>query len=185
MKRLWTADLHLGHPAIIKYCNRPFKDVHDMNSKLTKFANERIHEEDSVVHVGDFCTRGVAKGVEGLRLKYSDYIKDFRGNWTLIEGNHDSQNKTKTLARSMFVQISGFNVFVSHYPTESFYNIYDKDMLNYVKKYCNFALVGHVHDKWSIKVCEGIININVGVDVRNYRPITDEEVALLYKKFIT
>ena len=76
-KRYWTADLHLGHANIAKYCSRPWlkpymlgpdgkwacKEMKDlcsenMNKGLIQKMNMRIKPEDTVMHVGDFCCKG-------------------------------------------------------------------------------------------------------------------------------
>ena len=185
-KRYWTADWHLGHPNILKYCKRPFHDVEHMNERLIAEANMRCGDDDNLIHVGDFVTRGGAKGVMGLKLKWNDYAKKINSNLVLLEGNHDHQNKTKTIGRHLICTISNFRVFVTHYPTDS--DTHDPALIEWVYGNCHFAIVGHVHDHWDHKwthTSHGkptFLNINVGVDVRNYRPISDDEVINEYNK---
>lgn len=180
-RRFWTSDWHLGHPAIIEYCKRPFKDVHHMNERLIGEANMRAKAEDTVVHVGDFVTKGVAKGVEGLRLKAVDYLKRLDAAYVLIEGNHDKQNKTKTVGRYMFTDIGPQHAFVSHYPTTAEHM--PPSLLAYARASADFAIVGHVHEKWLYQWDgHGLLNVNVGVDQHNYRPISDDEILTLVNK---
>ena len=68
---IWfTSDLHLGHGNIIKYCNRPFKDIEHMNRALIDNWNSRVKLNDVVFHVGDFCFKNSpgGKSGEGIRL---------------------------------------------------------------------------------------------------------------------
>ena len=193
--RFWTADLHLGHPSIVLYCKRPFvpegttafrdkehavEVAKKMNTRLIANINERCKPEDALVHVGDFCTKGVAKEVEGLRLKYSDYLREIHCRVTLLEGNHDSQNGTKTIGRHLFTTIHGQSVFVSHYPTENIE--FAPALIEYARANCAFAICGHVHDSWKFKVIDGLLNVNVGVDQWNYRPINDDELLRAIQK---
>ena len=73
MNILWTADLHLGHGNIIKYCNRPFRDAHHMNTTLIANINSRAKPGDKLIHVGDFCCRGNERGISGVRNKAEDW----------------------------------------------------------------------------------------------------------------
>ena len=54
--RFWfTGDSHFNHTNIIKYTDRPFKDIYHMNETIIKNWNERVKDEDTVFHLGDFC----------------------------------------------------------------------------------------------------------------------------------
>jgi len=50
----FTADEHYYHKNIIKYCNRPFANVENMNRALIGRHNEVVSNTDTVVHAGDF-----------------------------------------------------------------------------------------------------------------------------------
>ena len=50
-----TSDLHLGHANIIKYCNRPYRDVNEMNEDLINKWNQVIGDTDRVFFLGDFA----------------------------------------------------------------------------------------------------------------------------------
>lgn len=190
-KRFWTGDFHLGGNGISEYASRPFKNAEDMNKRLISNSNMRVKQEDTVVNVGDFASYGAEKGKEGLRIKPSEYLKQLNGKWIMIEGNHCENNRVKTDMKFMFTTIGKHKVFVSHYPTDSLNNkIIDvkfwDELVKFAVNNTSFALVGHVHDAWHWKICKDYgrdyLNINVGVDVNRYMPISDDEVMKLYEK---
>ena len=43
-----TADLHFSHENIIKYENRPFKNICDMNERMIKNWNSVVSKHDKV-----------------------------------------------------------------------------------------------------------------------------------------
>lgn len=179
-KRWWTADAHFGHGNIIRYCNRPFRDIEHMNERLIAGILERTRPGDSLIHVGDFACRGNEKSVEGLRLPWTFYADQIKARLVLLEGNHDKQNKVKTVGRHLFCRIGHFSAFVSHLPTDN--EDHDPLLMDYVRRTCDFAVCGHVHDSWTTKECNGILNVNVGVDAHRYRPISDDELLAVYLK---
>lgn len=179
MNRAWTADFHLGHSKILEYCNRPFRDCDHMNERLIGNANMRLKDDDMCVHVGDFCVRG--------KDKYRNHLPRLSGHWSFLRGNHDKNNGVKVLGDWLFTRISHFNVFVSHIPY--FYRHQDgtathllsEDLIAVIEKECDYAICGHVHDKWDVSFEGKIPCINIGVDVRKFAPVFDNELTAIYQ----
>ena len=55
MKTWLSGDHHLGHANIIKYCNRPFNNIEEMDDELCSIWNSHVAPEDIVYYLGDFC----------------------------------------------------------------------------------------------------------------------------------
>ena len=76
----FTSDHHFYHSNIIKYCNRPFATVEDMNEEMIKRWNEIVQPQDIVYYLGDFS---LAKRPVEL------FLPRLNGEKLLIMGNHD------------------------------------------------------------------------------------------------
>jgi len=70
MNYWWTSDYHFSHFNIIRYCNRPFKTVEEMNETIIRKHNERVKPKDTVFFLGDFIFKG---GKEGGVEKYRQF----------------------------------------------------------------------------------------------------------------
>ena len=83
MSRIWfTSDYHMGHRNIIGLCDRPFADIMEMESEITKWHNAIVGPDDVVYDLGDFAYRCSAEhAVECLRA--------LNGRRTILWGNHD------------------------------------------------------------------------------------------------
>ena len=52
-KIFFTSDLHIGHRNVIKFSNRPFVDVKEMNQVILNNINSTVAENDYLFMLGD------------------------------------------------------------------------------------------------------------------------------------
>ncbi len=65
MPNIWfTADFHFGHSHIIRYCNRPFRSVAEMDQAILDRLNASVKVNDILYFLGDFCIGSKAKALE-------------------------------------------------------------------------------------------------------------------------
>lgn len=88
VRKLFTADLHLGHHGILRHCpaTRPFDSVEAMDTEIVSRINERVEKSDILYIVGDFAVSGDAEYVRHL-------FHAINGRKVLVLGNHDLDNK--------------------------------------------------------------------------------------------
>jgi len=158
MTNWFTADTHFGHFNIIRYCNRPYKTLNQMNKAIIRNHNRCVKPTDTFFHLGDFCFKNSSGGKvgEGDIHNAEYYIKKLNGRPVFIKGNHDSNNSLKTPIDSLILKSGGHVINCTHNPKD-----YKPNMLNFC---------GHVHDTWKFKKIRNTYLINVGVDVWNFAP---------------
>ena len=189
--RFYTSDLHLGHANIIRFSGRPFGSIEEMNFELVRRWNETVGPEDEVWVLGDVA---MGKLVESLEL-----IAELRGHLILVPGNHDrcwSQLPEKRRRRGqteqyldagfesivdegpgadLYHQLGRHHVRVSHFP----YVGDSQDLDRYTDVRPRDAglplLHGHVHEAWKVRGRQ----INVGVDVWDYAPVSEPRLIEL------
>ena len=165
---IWfTSDTHFGHANIIKYSDRPFADIQEMDETLIANWNERVKPDDTVWHLGDVSFHNSART--------RAIIDRLNGTKCLVLGNHDHRaSKMLELGFDMVDEKTAVvhrnipkPLYLSHRPQ------YREDV-RWIQ------LCGHVHNQWATKrYTNGLIIINVGVDVRDYAPVSIEEIAAL------
>jgi calcineurin-like phosphoesterase family protein len=52
-KNFYIADLHFGHWNIVRYDNRPFESIEEMDNALIRNWNNVVSDEDTVYILGD------------------------------------------------------------------------------------------------------------------------------------
>jgi len=176
MRNFFISDTHFGHNNIIKYCNRPFKTLDEMNETLVRNWNERVKPEDTVFVVGDFCFKNSPAQIhrgEGHIHHASYYENQLNGKKIFIKGSHDNNNSCKTCVLRVLIRLGGKNINIAHDPKDAIAE-------------CDFNIVGHVHNNWKFKkvlrIGKTIYMINVGVDMWDFRPITIEEILREFNK---
>ena len=115
-KIFYTADTHFKHKNIIKFDNRPYFDVNDMEEGLIKNWNSAVSKQDTVYILGDFCWSADEK-------EWIEILNRLTGQKVLIRGNHTLKNMSANLKRK-FADIkdykeitdNGRHVIMCHYP---------------------------------------------------------------------
>lgn len=162
----FVADTHFHHNNIIKYCNRPFKDVDEMNEILINNWNSVVTNEDTIYHLGDFC------------LSNTEEIKKIfnrlNGNKILIRGNHDRKPAIfyeklgfKVLTNAPII-LDEYKLMLSHKPLPD--NLILDGYIN---------LHGHIHEKELDNTYKYSTHINLSVDVTCFKPVSLEEINKL------
>ena len=183
---LWlTADLHLGHANIIRYCRRPFEAVADMDERLVDRWNDRVSDGDTVLVLGDVALGPITSSL-GL-------VRRLAGHKVLVAGNHDRcwvGNGRKAAGwhgryldvgfaevrqGTIDLEVAGQPVRAGHFPYEGDSHDEDRFTSHRPEDDGRWLLHGHVHDRWRQR---GRM-INVGVDAWDYRPVSEDEVAAL------
>lgn len=80
MKTLFVGCIHFNHKNVIPYCNRPYKDVEEMNSEMLRIWNETVNPEDTIWFLGDLDINP--------KRSHRDLVSKLNGHKKLIVGNH-------------------------------------------------------------------------------------------------
>lgn len=163
-----TSDHHFGHTNIIRFCNRPFMNVHEMNKILTENWNQVIGKDDEVYYLGDFSW--------GEATRYLGFLN---GKITWIRGNHDRNSNIRgvyakykiNIVQRLELKYKGYTFLLHHKP-------FIDDDTNIDWTNIDWVLCGHVHEKWKIYQK----NINVGVDVWDFKPVHIDKLISLIKQ---
>lgn len=184
---IWfTSDWHLGHKNIIEYCNRPFRDTHDMNQTIIDNMNNLVSEDDELVIVGDLAMGNLHDSLSYMKNLVCE-------NVYLIPGNHDRchpmhskheqwrwpyENVGVTVLSHSVPFYVGGKTIVNHFPPTGDSREERKNSFNDWRPDGDLPVIcGHVHDAWVMKDNA----INVGVDVWDFMPISKEDIKLMRK----
>ena len=116
--KIWlTSDTHFCHKNIIKYCDRPFFDVEEMNSVLIKRWNAAVAEDDVVYHLGDIYL--------GPADRAASLLGALNGRIILIRGNQD-------MYPSLFLYTHGKRILLTHEPDKAMGEDYDLHFFGHI-----------------------------------------------------
>ena len=150
----FIADTHFSHKNIVQYCNRPFKDVYEMNEVMIENWNEVVGKKSIVYHLGDFFGPG----------RYDlDIIEKLNGQIRLIVGSHDQRLVKKN---PDCIEILGHKAILS-YKKEIITLDHYSPRVWPRSHYNAWSLYGHSHNKLS-PIGKAY---DVGVDGNNFKPI--------------
>ena len=156
-----TADTHFDHRNIIKYCNRDFNSVEEMNQTIIDNWNNVVKKNDIIYHLGDFAFNNHLK-----------FIKQLNGKKHLILGNHDEMSK---FLHQYFTSVQQYkvlkfvepNITLFHYALRVWHKSHFGAYHAYGHSHGTLPSIGKSHD--------------VGVDTNNFKPYALEDLNEIFR----
>jgi len=156
----WSADWHLFHSNVIRFNNRPFSNVQEMNETLVSNHNSKVGLKDTCIHVGDFSF--------GKTHETMEIVRRMNGENIFLMGSHDQwlgdRNKHPHIWEGMCRRQY---VVACHYAMRVWPRSH----------YGSWMVYGHSHGNLPP---EGK-SWDVGVDNNGYFPVSFDELSLLMK----
>lgn len=154
---IWfTSDEHFGHENIIRFCNRPFSSLHEMNKTIIDNHNSLVDEKDTVYHLGDFC----------ISKNAAPFYERLNGNHIFLRGSHDKWQKHDNLFAPyndlLELKIDSLFIVLCHYAMRTWPRSH----------YGSIQLFGHSHGRLD----NGRNQWDVGVDVWDFKPVSLEQI---------
>jgi calcineurin-like phosphoesterase family protein len=165
MNIYFTSDQHYGHRNIIKYCNRPFSSVSEMDEALVSNYSARVKPGDAVYFLGDTLFGDDDYG--------DSILSRLKGNKYLIFGNHDKLLRKSPLTKKYFVwardyseiKVHDQHIVLAHYSMR----VWNRS------HHGAWQLYGHSHG--TLFDDPNLLSMDVGVDPNRFTPISFDEVA--------
>lgn len=169
-KTYFSSDYHLSHHNVIRYDNRPFKDIDHMNKTIITNHNKIVKKTDDVYFLGDFCL-GKRKG------EVEELLEQFNGNLHFIKGNHDHHDSVKLfgkygvyLGEQKMIKVGDQEIVLNHYSMR----VWNKS------HHGVWHLYGHSHG--SLPDDPNSLSFDVGCMLHDYKPLEFEQVKEIMSK---
>ena len=202
--KVYISDTHFNHGNIIRYCNRPFTTVPEMNKKLWSGMYEADAAGKTIIHCGDLA---FGRGFEV-------YLRDMpelagKARHLIIAGNHDYLDHKRfglayngsweMLARKWFSGIVGnartwktnsaliedevngkkITVLCSHAPQEDLRGA-DYNLFGHIHNHHQWIITGDpMGTDWPMLV-NSKKHINISAEMINYTPKTLGQILEIY-----
>ena len=185
----FTSDTHYCHSSICssttnwvgaENLTREFNSLEDMNQALVSNINDKVGENDILIHLGDFSFGGF------------DKIQEFRSqinckNIHLVLGNHDHHiERNKENIQRLFASVQHYAYLDIRRPNGKLVDKYSFVCMHFpIASWNNMNqgvihLFGHVHLPPHLRVMEGRA-MDVGVDGNGLEPLSMDEILELMK----
>lgn len=183
MNTYFISDLHFGHYNIIRFDNRPFKTVEEMDNTLIVNWNDTINDDDIVYILGDISWYNPEQTY--------NILKQLKGKKILIKGNHDNIVKDKR-CREQFITIKDYDeiylnnqlIILSHYPIMYWKNqwhgtIHLYGHIHVTRDYDH--LLDYIQNEHKIGNPCKMYNVGCMMPWMNYTPRTLDSIECAYK----
>lgn len=172
----YIGDTHLGHTNCIKFDNRPFESIEEMNRVIVNNWNNRVSANDDVWIIGDFCYRSDKDPAY--------FLKKLKGHKHLIVGNHDkatldSQEACRLLEsidQMQLIKDGNENIVLCHFPIAEWNK----------KQRGSYHIYAHIHNDISDTyrfMSKMERALNAGCMINGFQPVTFRELIVNNKIF--
>lgn len=158
----FTSDTHFSHTNILRYCQRPFQTIEEMDEIIVSRWNACVNERDTVYHLGDFAFRepgAYRKRLKGkiILIRGNHDHKILKGNWNLFEKVHDL----------LYIKIENTTIVLCHFALAVWHKSHFNAWHCYGHSHGTFTNTGKSYD--------------VGVDINNFTPVSFEQLSEIMK----
>lgn len=174
MKTYFSADFHLQHANVIRFDNRPFKHVDDMDKAIIKNCMQLFKPGDQFYFLGDFSMRGTNDKSES----YFQELKSSGVQMFFIKGNHDKKDTIKLynkygiyLGEQKKIRVGEQEIVLNHYRMD----VWDKS------HHGTWHLHGHSHHSLPIRRDARCMDVGINGVGYNYTPVDFEYVSEVMK----
>lgn len=177
---VYISDTHFGHANIMKYCDRKFKNVAEMDAHMWSILSKFDADGHSIFFMGDWGFSWPEAAMGGFKNWH---------NHVMIYGNHD--NEVPSFYTRWFGTIVGrrhtWKEHTLHITDDDYFLVLSHEPQKHIEKgYIN--LYGHHHNNmtrypekfekdypWLFDRNNAGDFINVSVELTNYTPVTIKE----------
>jgi calcineurin-like phosphoesterase family protein len=159
----FAADHHFGHGNIIKFCDRPFSSVEEMDERMIDEWNAVVGRTDRVFYLGDLSFHKKDKTLE-LLYALNGIIFYIMGNHDEKRFNEDIKGRFQWVKHYHELKHDSRKIVLCHYPFETWNKAH----------HGSWHLHGHSHG--SLRTKRGG-RLDVGVDTHEFRPWSMDEVV--------
>lgn len=172
----FSSDYHLSHKNILKYDNRPFKNINEHDDILINQHNMVVGIDDDFFFLGDFCFSKDTK-------KIDSFLSRLNGNKYFIKGNHDKNDIISLYKKhgiylgeqSSMIKIGHDfkhcqNIVLNHFAMR----VWDKS------HHGSFHLYGHSHG--SLEHTHWGKSMDVGIMQNDYFPFSYYSIEAILRK---
>lgn len=162
----YISDLHLFHSHVIKFDERSFNNIEEMNEAILKNWNNKITNGDTVYILGDIAFRTNVADTEKLVA----LVARLKGRKVLIKGNHDDVSDYRY--KQLFSEICDYKeindnykgnsmkLVLSHYPILHWKGQHSGTVLLYGHTHVSIEDDYFQYCLWNMKNYGGIIHEN-------------------------
>lgn len=161
----FTSDTHWHHANVIRYSDRPYSSVEEMNKALIQNWNRQVDPADTVWHLGDLAFCQYPQLVQ--------ILKQLNGRKNLVLGNHDrvvEQNRDRLLSSGLVDSIQSYAELRSD--EHPFICLFHYGMRVWNKSHHgSIMLYGHSHGSlppWGKSVDVGVDSKEISHEYRPY-----------------